>query len=264
MGSATREALASTISVLGALPGTPDLATGEQLLDAGRVIGGSAQLRAALADDSSANEVKTALVRSLFASFTPDARALLESIVAGRWSSDTDLLAGIEEVGIRVLAESAPAEVSLEAELFAFERAVDSDSELELAVGSKLGSSDSKAQLVGNLLNGKASDQTVAILRHLVRQPRGRRIGELLRFATSVVADQAGLLVATVISATPIAAEQLERLGAQLAVRYGRQLRINSRIDADLIGGVRVQIGGDVIDGSVATKLNDLRLQLAR
>lgn len=264
MGSATREALASSVGVLRALPGTPDLATGEQLLDAGRVIGGSAQLRAALADDSTAAEVKTALIRSLFASFTPDARALLESAVAGRWSSDTDLLAGIEEIGMRALAESAPDDVSLEAELFAFQRAVDSDSELELAVSSKLGSAESKATLVESLLAGKASAQTLAIVRHLVRQPRGRRIGELLRFATSIVADQAGLLVATVVSATPIAADQLDRLGAQLAVRYGRKLHINSRIDADLIGGVRVQIGGDVIDGSVATKLNDLRRQLAR
>ena len=264
MGSATREALASSIGVLGALPGTPELATGEQILDAGRVIGGSAQLRAALADDSTASEVKVAIVRSLFATFTPDARAVLESIVSGRWSSDSDLLAGIEEVGIRALAESAPDDVSVENELFAFERAVNSNSELELAVGSKLGSSESKATLIDSLLAGKASAQTIAILSQLVRQPRGRRIGELLRFATSVVADQAGLLVATVSSATPIAPEQLDRLGAQLAVRYGRQLRINSRIDADLIGGVRVQIGGDVIDGSVATKLNDLRLQLAR
>jgi F-type H+-transporting ATPase subunit delta len=40
-------------------------------------------------------------------------------------------------------------------------------------------------------------------------------------------------------------------------------LRINEVIDASIIGGIRVQIGDDVIDGSIATRLNDLRLQLA-
>jgi F-type H+-transporting ATPase subunit delta len=63
--------------------------------------------------------------------------------------------------------------------------------------------------------------------------------------------------------ARPIAGEQLERLREGLARAYGRNVAINQVIDESVIGGLRVRIGNDVIDGSVATKLNDLRLQLA-
>lgn len=263
MGSATRDALAAAVDALASLPGKTELATGEQLLEAGRIIGGSAQLRAALADDSAEVSDKREVIGALFGSYTPAARGALHVVVAGRWSSEDDLIAGVEELGIRAVAASAPTSVSIEAELFAFGRAVRSDSQLELAVGSKLGAPEAKVALVQALLGGKASPQTLAIARHLVQQPRGRRIGELLRFATSVVADQSGLAVATVTSAQPIAPAQLERLRTTLAEQYGRGIRFNQVIDPALIGGLRVQIGDDVIDGSVATRLNDLRLQLA-
>lgn len=264
MGSASREALAAAVAALDASAGTTALETGEQLLSAGRVIGGSAQLRAALADDSAENADKVGIVDALFGSYTNQAKGALRAVAKGRWSSDEDLVAAVEELGIRAIADSAPEGLSIASELFAFERAVNSDSALELAVGSKLGSTEAKAALVEKLLRGKASEQTTAIVSQLVQQPRGRRIGELLRFATTVVADQADLAVATVTSASPLDPGQVDRLAKGLERQYGRGLRINQVIDPALLGGVRVQIGDDVIDGTVATKLKDLRLQLAR
>jgi F-type H+-transporting ATPase subunit delta len=264
MGSATRDALASAIATLDSVKGSDDLTTGEQLLEVGRIIGNSSQLRVALADHSADGPDKLGIIGALFGSYTEQTRAILGTAVQGRWSSEEDLLAGIEELGIRAIAVSAGEHISIESELFSFETAVRSDSALEFAVGSKLGSVESKVSLVDTLLRGKASAETIAIVRHLVQQPRGRRIGELLRFATSVVADQSGLAVATVSTAQALTPEQLERLTQGLAGQYGRGLRVNQVIEPALIGGVRVQIGDDVIDGSVATKLNDLRLQLAR
>ncbi|MDQ1583066.1 MAG: F-type H+-transporting ATPase subunit delta [Microbacteriaceae bacterium] len=263
MGSATREALAVATSALAALGTKADLATANDLFAAGRVIADSAQLRAAVSDPSADAAGKAALVARVFGpQLSPAAVGLLSDIVAQRWSSQTDLLAAIEELGIRAIAAYASPGIGIEAELFAFGGAVTSDAELELALRSKLADPASKAALVERLLAGKASEQTIAIVRQLVLQPRGRSIREALRQAAATVADQAGLAIATVTSATPIAAAALTRLQASLAKQYGRQLKINQVIDPTLVGGLRVQIGDDVIDGSVATRINELRLQL--
>jgi F-type H+-transporting ATPase subunit delta len=264
MGSATREALASSRTALAAHADWADLATGENLFDAGRVIGDSSQLLAALGDSSAEASSKVALVRAVFgATVTPAALELLLSVAGGRWSSHQDLLAGIEELALRVTAASAPSDVSIGSELFQFGAAVSSDAELELALTSKLGQVSAKVGLIEALLAGKVSPQTLVIVRHLVQQPRGRRIGELLTSAAVIVADAANSIIATVTSASTMSPGQLERLRVALAARYGRDVAINQVIDPSVVGGVKVQIGDDVIDGSVATRLSDLRLQLA-
>jgi F-type H+-transporting ATPase subunit delta len=148
-------------------------------------------------------------------------------------------------------------------ELFAFDAAVRSDSSLELAIGTKLSDPEAKAGLVQRLLAGRASEQTTTIVSHLVRQPRGRRIGELLRTAAEIVSDQSDQLVATVTTARVLDDVHAARLEQGLSRQFGRSLRINQVVDPAVIGGLRVQVGDEVIDGTVATKLSALRLQLA-
>ncbi|UOE44607.1 F0F1 ATP synthase subunit delta [Agromyces larvae] len=262
MGSATREALAASRSAIGQA-GSADLAVASDLLAAVRVIGATAQLRSALTDNEADAPRKRALVESVFGGrIAPAAASLLVAASSNRWSSAEDFLDGVEQLGLRVAADSA-GDADIDAELFAFERTVASDSGLELALGSKLGSPEAKVGIVDRLLAGKAQPATVAIVRHLVQNPRGRRIGEMLRDAASVVADQRGFDVATVTTAVPLSADQLARLERGLAAQAGRRIRFDTIVDPALVGGVRVQIGDDVIDGSVASRLSSLRQKLA-
>ncbi|MGV8876861.1 MAG: F0F1 ATP synthase subunit delta [Rhodoglobus sp.] len=264
MGSATREALVAAKGALASVAVENSLATGAELFAAGRVVGESAQLRSAVADPAADAHDKAALIGSVFSSLSASARTVLSAIVSARWSNADDLLAAIEEIAIRSVAKSATTSVAIEDELFAFGAMVSSDPELELAVGSKLGSGQSKSKLVHDLLTGKISPQAEEIIDHLVQQPRGRRMGELIATAADIVADQAGTSIATITTAAPLTQSQRERLRVGLTKNHGRELKLNVRIDPSLIGGVRVQIGDEVIDGSVSTKLNDLRIQLAR
>ncbi len=262
MGSATREALGTASASLSA-QGAVDFATGEQLLAAALVIDGSSALRSALADDTAPLANRKSIVSSVFGSYTPAAKAVLESLASGRWSSETDFVSGVERLGILAVASSAPASISIGDELFEFSKAVSSNPELELALGSRLGSVEGKVALVTDLLSGKASEQTVAILSALIARPEGRRIAELVRYAASIVAEQAGHEIATVTVASPLSDSQTEHLATALAAQYGSSIRINQVVDPSIIGGMRVQIGDEVIDGSIANRLADLRLRLA-
>lgn len=262
MGSATREAIAAAKAALAAHGDSATLGAGRDLFAAGRVIGDSAQLHTVLADSSADPAAKSDVVERIFGSLDSAARELLSGLVASRWSQPDDLLAGIEEIAIRIMAISADSSVDIPAELFAFGAAVSSNAELELAVGNKLGDPAAKVALVDALLDGKASEQTIAIIGHLVRQPRGRRIGALLRYAAGVVADQHEQAIATVTVATALSDEQVERLREGLAKKYGAS-RVNQVVDASIIGGMRISIGDVVIDDSVATRVKELKLQLA-
>jgi F-type H+-transporting ATPase subunit delta len=261
MGSASRVALEAAKKALASATGVT-LVTGEHLLSAGRDIAGSSQLRSLLADPSIAAGEKSALIGRIFGSIDPAAAGLLGSLAGSRWSDPDELIDGIEQIGIRAIADASD-DASIESELFAFSRAVSSDPELELAVGSKLGDPAEKAALVDRLLATKAAPGTLAIVRHLVQSPRGRRIGQLLSSAAETVADASGGIVATVTAAAPLTAAQLQKLSATLQQQYGREPRIAVRIDPAVIGGLRVQVGDDVIDGTVASRLTELRLQLA-
>lgn len=262
MGSATRGALAGTRAEL-ASAGRAELPVAGDLLAATRVIGATPHLRTALTDNEADVADKRALIERVFGGKVAAAAiALLVSASSQRWSSASDFLTGLEELGLRVAADAA-GESDVDAELYSFQRTVASDAELELALGSKLGSTEAKVKLVDRLLGPTASPATTLIVRHLVQQPRGRRVGEMLRGVARIVADQRGFDVATVTTAVPLSDDQVARLEQTLGAQAGRRIRFDSVVDPSVLGGVRVQIGDDVIDGSVASRLNDLRQKLA-
>ena len=101
------------------------------------------------------------------------------------------------------------------------------------------------------------------IVSSLVQQPRERRVRALLSRALRLVADQRGRTVATAFAATALDDAQLSRLGAALSQRYGVDVTVNLVVDPAVVGGVRIEIGDDVIDATVSSRLNDLRQRLA-
>ncbi len=262
MGAATIEAIATGRAALSAATGDR-FAIGEQLLSAVGILAGSPALRTAIADAAADGAAKTKVVDSVFSSALAGTRSVLRAAATSRWSSQDDLLTGIEELGIRAVAASAPASVSIADELAAFGKAVSADADLEFAVGSTLVDGVAKAKVVAKLVSGQVSKQTVQILTALVGQSRGRRIGELIARATSLVADEAGRVVATVQTATPLTAAQKQRLVVSLSHTAGHDVTINEVVDPSVIGGVRVVLGDRVIDGTVSSKLAALRLALA-
>lgn len=260
MGSATTQALATSVAALGAA--TVDLDTARELFAAARAVAGSTALSGALADPAAAPEARGALVARVFGTLSPVTQSLLSTAAAQRWSSQDELVDGIEELAIRAAAKAEQG-VDLEGELFRVSRIVAENPELELALGRRLGDGSAKGTLMQTLLGGRTSETTTLVVSSLVQEPRGRRVRAILARAIRIVAAQRGRTVATVTTAAPLTAGQAERLATALSRSYGGEVTISTVVDPSLVGGVRVQIADDVIDGSISARLADVRQKLA-
>lgn len=261
MGSATTQALAASIQTLAAAKDVT-LDTARELFAAAHAVGDSSQLSGALADPAAPAAARQNVVTAVFGGLSADTQAVLKTVVSERWSNADELIDGIDELAIRASA-IADAGADIEGELFGFSRVVAANPELELALGSRLGGQDAKSALVERLLAGATSAPAALIVSSLVRQPRGRRIRQLLNRAMRIVSDQRDRVVATVYSASELNDAQRARLGEALSRRYDGQVALNVVIDPTIIGGLRVQIADDVIDGSISARLADLRQKLA-
>jgi F-type H+-transporting ATPase subunit delta len=79
------------------------------------------------------------------------------------------------------------------------------------------------------------------------------------------LADEAsGRIRAEVVSSSPLSDEQQSRLRSALAAQTGREIELDIKVDASLIGGAIAQVGGMVFDGSLRTQLSQLRDTLTR
>ena len=261
MGSATTQSLKASTAALDAATGL-DLGVARELFAAARALGDASQLSGALSDAMAPDGARAKVVTDVFGRLSPVTVSLLQTIAAQRWSSSDDLVTGVEELAIRATAVAVPRD-DIDAELFAVARAVAANPELELALGSRLGDATAKGALVEKILAGRASEATTLIVSSLVQQSRDRRVRTLLSRALRIVADQRGRTVATVHAAAPLSTDQLTRLQNTLGARYGAEVALNVVVDPAVVGGVRVEIGDDVIDATVSSRLSDLRQRLA-
>lgn len=261
MGSATTQARAASVAALNAASGV-DLDVARELFAAARALGDAPQLSGALAAAAAPVAARQKVVADVFGAYAPTTVTLLDAVAAERWSSPADLVEGIEELAVRAASIAEPA-TDVAGELFEVSRTVAANPELELALGSRLGDPSAKSALIETLLAGRAGVATVLIASSLVRQPRDRRVRSLLTWAKELVAEQRGRIVSTVYSAVALSDAQVARLGASLGQRYGGQVELNVVVDPTVVGGLRVEIGDDVIDATVSSRLSDLRQRLA-
>ena len=88
-----------------------------------------------------------------------------------------------------------------------------------------------------------------------------RRLGQLpaiIRAFRQLAARHRGEIAAEVTSAHPLNDEQVVELKQQLRQRVGRDVSVDLSVDPDLLGGLVVRIGSQMIDSSIRTRLNTL------
>jgi len=223
-------------------------------------------LRRALADDSSARNARAGLMTAILGSnVSPDTAELAGSVVTAHWSTPGDLVDAIEQLGVLAIvaqADQAGQLDDLEDDLFRFARVVGSSAELRTALGNPFAPAEAKRALVSALLAGKATPSAIQLVTQAALHPRGRSLDRSLEEYGRLAAEQRERLIAEVRVADELSAEQRSRLIAALSRTYGHEVHLNVVLDREVIGGMIIRIGGEQIDGSVATRLAEIRRRL--
>ena len=102
------------------------------------------------------------------------------------------------------------------------------------------------------------SDLTKRFLGTLAANGRLSQLGDVIRAFRTIAAAQRGEVTAEVTSAHALTDAQLDQLKTRLTAREGRTVKLSTKVDPDLLGGLVVTIGSKRIDGSIRTRLNSL------
>lgn len=266
MIGASREALAAGRENLESLTDNTSVDAAklaEELAAVTALLDREVSLRRVLTDPARSGQDKAQLVASLLSGqVSGETVDLVSGLVRSRWSGPRDLVDAVEELAAYaevVAADKAGVLDDVEDELFRFGRVVAGSHELRAALTEPKADAAAKAGLVRKLLGGRANAGTVRLVTSLVTAPRGRSLEGGLETYSKLAASRRGRVVALVTSAIPLSDRQKDRLAAALAGLYGRQVHLNIDVDPAVQGGVRVQIGDEVIDGTVASRLEGAR-----
>jgi F-type H+-transporting ATPase subunit delta len=224
-------------------------------------------LRRALSDPSRDREARAALASALLATqLTAATMELLTALVTARWSEPGDLADAAEELAVLAIAEAADQEGKLddlEDELFRFGRIVQANPDLRSALSNQFAPAEGRRALVTELVAGKVSDPALLLITQAAAHPRGRSLDAGLEMYANLAAELRERLVAEVRTAVPLTVGQRTRLAAALVAAYGHDVHLNVVLDPEFLGGMSVRVGDQLINGSVASRLAELRRGLA-
>ncbi|MGO0574915.1 F0F1 ATP synthase subunit delta [Ornithinimicrobium panacihumi] len=231
-----------------------------------KLVQDNAVLRRSLGDSSREGGDKAALVeRLLGGKVGAGALHLTKAVAAQRWSDPGDVVTALDRLGVEAVLANAERHGRLgqvEDELFRFTRIVEASPELQAALTDRRADADAKQALVDRLLSIKAAPETVRLAKVAVSGSRDRRFDRIVDDYLEQAAERQDQVTATVTSAVPLSPEQHDKLVAALSRQYGRQVHTNVVIDEDVVGGIKVEIGDEVIDGTVSQRLAEARRRM--
>lgn len=218
-----------------------------------------------LTDPGLPEDQRRALARQLLEGrVSPAAVQIVGEAATLRWGGGRSLAMAIERQGVRAELRAAQQNDQLdnvEDELFRFARTVAANRDLREALRNRTVSVQARTDLVTRLLDGRTYEATIVLARRAV----GARSGDYVDTVESYLALAADLRrrgLATVRVARPLTAEQHSRLRTALSRQLGREIDMHVIVDPDVLGGVRVELGDEVIEGTMSDRLEQARRQI--
>ncbi|MGE2722973.1 F0F1 ATP synthase subunit B/delta [Mycolicibacterium celeriflavum] len=261
--AASRESLGQLVerfdSVVSGLDADALTRLADDLASSAKLLRREAVLSRHLADPSSDDQPKVRLVERLFSGQVSDnALEILKTAVSQRWSSTSDLLHGIQHLArlaLLVRAEDEGQIEDVEDQLFRFSRILDAEPRLISLLSEYTAPLDGRIGLLNNVLGRRANKNTADLLRQTLDLLHGERADEAVRELANLAVSRRGEVVAQVRAAAELSDAQSERLTELLTRIYGRPVSIQLDVNPDLLGGLTIAVGDEVIDGSLSSKL---------
>ncbi|MCW2697756.1 MAG: atpH [Modestobacter sp.] len=243
------------------------LALADELFAVAHLLEAQPSLRRAMSDASARPDDRTGLARRLLgAQVSPAALTVVEAVVRQRWSRPLDLVEATETLAVEAALDAAEARAELdgvEDELFRFGRIIAGDDDLLRILGDRTAPREGKTALLDRLLAGKVSPVTERLVRNSLTSPNVHNAENVVERLSEVAAHRRGKHVAHVTSAVALTAVQERRLAEVLERLYGRSIGLQVQVDPAVLGGLVIRVGDEIIDGSIAHRLETAGRQLA-
>jgi F-type H+-transporting ATPase subunit delta len=148
-------------------------------------------------------------------------------------------------------------------ELERFQELLDGSEDLRRLVKSPVFSAEEQQAALQAIFNTVGIDGIAAKLILLLgKNRRLSAVSDVIQAYRKLIAQARGEVTADVISAEPLTAAQVDILKSELARAMGRNVMLVTRTDGSLIGGLIVKIGSRMVDASLKTKLQNLKLTM--
>lgn len=223
----------------------------------------SSALRRVLADPSRGGDAKRDLVdRVLGGKVNGEVLHVVKEAVSGRWSQARDLTDCLEVLAVDAQFAAAARHGRLdqaEDDLFRFERFVAGNEGLRTAFADRAAPAAARADLATRLLADRTGPEVITLVRQAVLAPRGRSLTATITEFLDVAARRRDRQSAVVTSAIPLDHTQRQRLATALERIYGHAVQVNVVVDPDVVGGIHVRVGDEVVDGTIVRRIEDAR-----
>ena len=265
MAGVSTESLSKVEEVLEAHASLQPLNLASELFAVVDVLDHNGTLRRAVTDSSRDAAARQGIANTVFGGkISSQAMAVLTNAVAQRWSDDADLANALEYAAVLAVTASAQSRGGVDAldevlnELLTFVRTVDSNAQAQEALSDHQASKEAKKKLAVALGGPATTAEGVLLLERVGSNPRGLHAARAADEFAEIIVKRQNRYIARVTSAINLSQAQLERLGRALNAVYGRELKLDVSVDPAVLGGLRVQVGDEVIDGTVETRMSDL------
>lgn len=241
-----------------------DAATaGEELFGVAAVLRSEPALRRVATDSAVASEAKADLVRNIFgSSLGTHALDLLVDAVHRRWTVSWDLADALEDLGVIALVRSVGKKGNrVNDELFAVVRLLETNPELRSALADTSRTAQDRSALLVGLLGSQVLPATATLVEQAITSGKGN-IEKVLGDYQRVAATAQDEVLAVVRTARELGDDELGRLSTALGKQYDTTVHLHVVVEADLVGGLRIEIGDDQIDGTISSRIDDARRHL--